>query len=92
MIGERDFSVNVISKSGTTTSCMVLGMLGIEAFEDVRKHKIAVWLICAFGICGAICHMLHQKGEYQSLLGGTAIGLTMILISVATQGKVGLGE
>ena len=71
---------------------MVLGMLGIEAFEDVRKHKIAVWLICAFGICGAICHMLHQKGEYQSLLGGTAIGLTMILISVATQGKVGLGD
>lgn len=73
-------------------SCMVLGMLGIEAFEDIKKHKIAVWLICTFGICGAICHMLHQKGEYQSLLGGMAIGLVMILISLATQGKVGLGD
>jgi len=73
-------------------SCMVLGMLGIEALEDVKKHRIAVWMICAFGICGAICHMLHQRGEYRSLLGGAAIGLGMILVSVATQGKVGLGD
>ena len=73
-------------------SCMVLGMLGIESFQDIKKHRIGVWLICAFGSCGAICHMLHQKGEYQSLLGGMAIGLAMILVSVATQGKVGLGD
>lgn len=71
---------------------MVLGMLGIEALEDFKKHKIAVWLICVFGICGAICHILYQKGEYQSLIGGVAIGLGMILVSVATQGKVGLGD
>ncbi len=88
----RDVDKYMEEKKKMVESCMVLGMLGIESFQDIKKHRIGVWLICAFGICGAICHMLHQKGEYQSLLGGMAIGLAMILVSVATQGKVGLGD
>ena len=74
------------------TSCMMLGMLGIEAFQDVRSRKIGVWLICAFGICGVFCHLIFQKGEYRSLLGGIAIGAAMMLVSVLTRGRVGLGD
>lgn len=72
--------------------CILLGMLGIESFEDIRSRRLGVLLLCAFGICGAVCHMIFQRGEYQSLLGGIAIGAAMIVLSLLSRGRVGLGD
>lgn len=73
-------------------SCILLGMLGIESIQDIRSRKLKVLWICGFGICGVICHMLFQRGEYKSLLGGIAIGAAMIAVSIFSRGKVGLGD
>lgn len=74
------------------TSCTLLGVLFVESIQDVRSRRLGVGLLCLFGIIGVICHMVFQKGEYKSLLGGIAIGGAMILISLITRGRVGLGD
>lgn len=73
-------------------ACFTLGLLGIESIQDIREKKLTVWLICAFGVCGAVCHLIYERGEYQSLLGGIAVGAAMIAVSLLTKGRVGLGD
>lgn len=73
-------------------SCVLLGMLGTLSVEDVRSKKLNVIILSAFGILGVILHMIYQKGEYLSLLGGVGVGFAMGVVSLLSRGRVGMGD
>lgn len=73
-------------------SFVLLGALGIESLEDLRNKRLTVWILCLTGIVGVILHAVFQRGEYLSLLGGIAVGVIMIVVSLLSRGRVGLGD
>ncbi len=73
-------------------SCFVLGMLGIGSIEDLKSRRLHVSMLCSFGIVGVVLHLLLEKGEIVSILGGVMIGMALIVISLLTRGRVGLGD
>lgn len=73
-------------------SCFVLGMLGIGTIEDLKRRRIHVSILCSFGIIGVILHLLLERGDIISILGGAMIGMALIAISLLTRGRVGLGD
>lgn len=73
-------------------SCLVLGMLGIGSVEDIKSRRLGVCMLCSFGILGVMLHLLFEKEEIVSILGGAFIGAALIAISFLTRGRVGLGD
>lgn len=73
-------------------SCFVLGMLGIGSIEDLKSRRLSVWMMCSFGIVGVILHLLLERGDIISILGGVLIGAALVGISLLSRGRVGLGD
>jgi leader peptidase (prepilin peptidase) / N-methyltransferase len=67
-------------------------MLLLCAVQDVRKKKVFLWVIILgavfIGICIPFCHV----GSIMDRLGGFAVGAVVITISMATHGKIGIGD
>ncbi len=70
----------------------VVGMLAICAAEDIRKKQIHLNLILAFGIIGVVFHMLWQMQTIENVLFGMGVGGALLLLSVLTRGKIGIGD
>lgn len=70
----------------------VVGMLAICAAEDIRKKQIHLNLILAFGIVGVVFHMLWQMQTIENVLFGMGVGGALLLLSVLTRGKIGIGD
>ena len=70
----------------------VIGMLAICSAEDIRKKQVRTNVILAFGIVGVIFHMLWQMQSIESILAGMGIGGALLLLSILTRGKIGIGD
>lgn len=70
----------------------VVGMLAICSAEDIRKKKICVNLVLIYGIIGVFLHMIWQQYTIQNLLAGMAVGVLLLIFSVISGGKVGIGD
>lgn len=70
----------------------VVGMLAICAAEDIRKKEIHLNLILAFGVVGVVFHMLWQMQTIENVLFGMGVGGALLLLSVLTRGKIGIGD
>lgn len=70
----------------------VVGMLAICSAEDIRKKKVCINLVFAFGIIGIFFHMIWQQYTIQNLLAGMAVGVLLLIFSVISGGKVGTGD
>lgn len=72
---------------------IVLGiMLLTSAIQDARKKKILLWVIAASGLLVGICLPFGGRFSFFDTLGGIAVGGSVIVISLATGGKIGLGD
>ncbi len=71
---------------------LVLGLLSLCSFEDVKYRRLTVIYIFMFGIAGVILHMFAPVCSIYSILWGMLLGLVLILISVATRGSLGMGD
>lgn len=70
----------------------VMGMLALCSAEDIRKKKVCLNPILAFGILGVVFHMLWQLQSIGNLLLGMMVGVSMLFLSVLSAGKVGAGD
>ncbi len=72
---------------------IVLGvMLLFCGVQDLLYKKIYLWMI---GVCAAVvivCLPFCENLSVTERLGGCALGLGVILLSKATEGKIGLGD
>ncbi len=71
---------------------LVLGLLGLCSWEDMKRKRLTVVYILLFGIGGMMLHLFSPICSIYSILGGILLGLAMMLASVATGGMVGMGD
>lgn len=72
---------------------IVLGiMLLISSVQDARKKKILLWVIAACGLLVGICLPFGDRFSFFDTLGGIAVGGSVVVISLATGGKIGMGD
>lgn len=67
-------------------------LLLLNAWQDVRKREIVPWSLWIFLILGIIGNAVKPMHSLWSMLGGAAVGIGMLLISVFSRGSVGLGD
>lgn len=70
----------------------VMGMLAICTAQDIKKKQICLNLVLGFGILGIIFHMLWRMQSIENLLLGMSLGAVLLLVSMATGGKIGAGD
>lgn len=72
---------------------IILGaMLLACSVQDIRKKKIFLWVIALGALLTGICFPFCSSASFFKTLGGIAVGACVIVISLATGGKIGLGD
>lgn len=71
---------------------VVMGMLALCSAEDIKKKRIRLNPLLAFGILGIFFHMLWRMQSIGDLLLGMTVGVVLLFLSVLTGGKIGMGD
>ena len=62
------------------------------AVQDLWKKKIYLWVVVLGAILISICLPFQESYNIVDGLGGVIIGLSVIGISLASRGKIGIGD
>lgn len=73
-------------------SCMVLGLLGICSWEDVRKKEIGIYKVFFTGIAGMLLHIFRGNMSIYNILGGMLLGIILLLAGRISKGNIGCGD
>lgn len=60
--------------------------------QDALKKKVYLWVIVLGMIASEICILFIHSSSIVDRLGGVGIGIAVIILSLATGGKIGLGD
>jgi leader peptidase (prepilin peptidase)/N-methyltransferase len=71
---------------------ILVGILLFCAIWDVIKKKIFLWSILSGAILIGICLPFCEKFSLWNSIGGFAVGAFVVLVSVVTVGKIGMGD
>ena len=71
---------------------ILLGLLGLCSWEDIRKKKLTVIYILLFGIGGVWLHLFYPTCSIYSILCGMVLGIAMMFASWVTRGRIGIGD
>ena len=67
-------------------------MLLLFAIQDIYKKKLLLWPMILGALIVIVCSYFSGSLTIINRLGGLSIGLVVILISLLTSGKIGLGD
>lgn len=74
----------------------IQGIMGVlltfSAVQDILKKKIWLWVIILGAVLVCICIPFNQNFTLPDRFGGLLIGLSVVLLSKATRGKIGVGD
>lgn len=69
--------------------CLLLGALAIT---DSKNKEIPIWSIVPVLCIGILnLHLQHYR-DWKSILGGISVGVTLCLLSKATNSRIGMGD
>jgi leader peptidase (prepilin peptidase)/N-methyltransferase len=72
---------------------IIMGVMLLACgIQDALHKKILLWLIIAGSILISICIPFCSEVSFLDRIGGCAVGATVIIISLGTKGKIGLGD
>lgn len=71
---------------------LLLGLLGICTWEDVRKKELTTGNILLFGIGGMLLHLFVPACSIYSILWGILLGIAVMAISWISRGGIGMGD
>lgn len=77
-----DISIKIIM----TTMLLVCGV------QDVLKKKIFIWMVVLSAVLTGICVPFCNTYSIPDRIGGITIGIIVVIISLATSGKIGMGD
>ena len=69
----------------------VLGFLGINSWIDIRKKQVSLLLIIIFAVCGTVW-TIYSRRNVPEVLMCVGTGFLFVLISILTEGAVGMGD
>lgn len=67
-------------------------MLVLCAAQDMYKKKLLVWPLVLFALLVILCSGFSNSISILDRLGGLILGLGVVLLSLVTGGKIGLGD
>lgn len=71
---------------------ILLGILGIAAWQDWRKKKVSAGLLAGAGIAGLLCYGYFRQITAKDMFLGAAIGAVLLLLGFVTGEKIGYGD
>ncbi len=71
---------------------ILLGLLGLCTWEDIKKKKLTIVYILMFGIGGVILHLFYPVCSIYSILYGSLLGVIVMFLSWMSQGGIGMGD
>lgn len=71
---------------------VLLGLLGICTWEDVKNKELTTANILLFGIGGVMLHPFFPTCSIYSILWGVFLGLAVMAISWISRGGIGMGD
>lgn len=72
--------------------CGLLAALTCLSWWDIRKRMIPVPVLLAAGIYTVILHMACHRLTWPEMAAGAAVGLFLLLLTLASRGKIGAGD
>ena len=67
-------------------------MLLLCAIQDLKQKEVHIWMIGIGAILICICVPFYNSFSLIDCIGGVLVGGSVVLISKATRGKVGMGD
>lgn len=67
-------------------------LLSICAIEDIKEKEVSMPIVLGAGALGIIVQYCLKIESVWSILGGMSVGVTMVVLSLLTRGKIGLGD
>ena len=67
-------------------------LYGITTFDDIRTREIRVIELVVFAIIGIILNLVNHTNSLISVMGGVAVGVCILIISILSHEKVGRGD
>lgn len=77
---------------GYAIKILIVLVLMYFAFVDCKKKCISKWPLILLSIIVAICTIVVKELSIIEMIGGITVGFIMILISLLTKQKLGLGD
>lgn len=71
---------------------LLLGWMGILARQDQMEKSVKLTSLLGAGVTGAAAHIVTGAHSWHSVWAGICIGGMLILFSVLSGGKIGLGD
>lgn len=71
---------------------IVLFILAINSFRDVRVHEICPGITVVGGMIGLILTYVWGSGQILSFLASMLPGICLVLLSIVSRGAVGAGD
>ncbi|MCI8484163.1 MAG: hypothetical protein HFH41_07470 [Lachnospiraceae bacterium] len=71
---------------------MLLGLLGLCSWEDMKRKELKIVYILLFGIGGMVLHLFYPVCSIYSILWGILLGVIMMLLSWISRGSIGMGD
>lgn len=73
-------------------SVVLLSLLGICSWQDIKKREVTLSIICLYGIIGIVLHLCLDKIAIFDILGGMGMGILLLLIAKVFHECVGYGD
>lgn len=71
---------------------IVLFILAINSFRDIRVHEICPGITILGGVIGLIFRYVWGSGQILSFLASMLPGIYLVLLSIVSRGAVGAGD
>ncbi len=71
---------------------ILISLLLFCGVQDIRKKTILLWVIILGAVLTVICLPFCQSCSILDRMCGAGIGISVAIISIATSGKIGMGD
>lgn len=95
-MAEEDHAQNVVNKRrkrniNNYINSFIIAILLITAIQDIRTKTISLWLI-VMGMIIVLVYTIYLRVNFLIPIGGILVGVLVVIISIATKGKIGMGD
>ena len=71
---------------------VLLGLLGLCSWEDIKRKELTIVYILLFGIGGMLLHLFWPVHSIYSIMWGILLGTVMMMLSWLSRGTIGMGD
>lgn len=71
---------------------LVIGLLGVSSWLDIKRKEISTIVLVIFGLIGIILLFSKRNLTYLSVFGGILVGIIVLILSYITRGDIGIGD